>query len=264
MIPIGGMLAIHDQYLAPSLLVPFAEDMAHRLSRISTGPLLETCAGVGALTRAIASSVSAGMTVIATDPSADAIAYASAKPGVARVTWQQADPAALPFPNASFGIVTCQFGIVAMPDPVRAFVEARRVMRPGARFVFNVPALLRQNPVADCLQDAMDMLFPSDPPKFLENVLHLYADNAVIDDDLTEAGFTDAIYTSVELPYLAEAAWDAAAGYCLGTSLRAEIETRAPGEAERVTRDAAALLERRFGTGPIATTMRAYVISAAG
>jgi SAM-dependent methyltransferase len=264
MIPIGRMLATQDQYLAPSVLVPFAEDMAHRLSRISTGPLLETCAGAGALTQAIASSVSAGMTMIATDPSADAIAYAQARPGVARVSWQQADPVALPFPDASFGIVTCQFGIVATPDPVRVFVEARRVMRPGARFVFNVPSLLRQNPVADCLQDAMDMLFPADPPKFREKVLHGHADNAAIDDDLTEAGFTEAFYTSVELPYLATAAWDAAAGYCLGTALRAEIEDRAPGEAERVTRDAAAVLERRFGTGPIATTMRASVISAAG
>jgi SAM-dependent methyltransferase len=264
MIPTGSMLACRDHYLAPSLLVPFADDMAHRLSRISLGPLLEIFAGTGVLTQAIASAISAGLTMIATDPAADAVAYASTRPGMARVTWQQAGPAALPFPDTSFGIVTCQFGLVTMVDPVGAFLEARRVMKPAARLVFSVPASLRRNPVADCLQDAMEALFPADPPRFLERILHGYANHEVIDDDLTQAGFTDAIYTPVELPYVAASAWDAAAGYCLGTGLRAEIEARAPGEAGRVTRDAAAVLQRRFGAGLIETTMCAHIISAAG
>jgi SAM-dependent methyltransferase len=264
MITPGATVAIRDRYFVPSLLGPFAEDMARRLSRISMGPLLELYADTGALTQAIASAMSAGLTIIATDPSAEMIAFASTKPGMARITWQQADPIALPFPDATFGIVTCHFGVITMLERVQAFAEARRVMKSGGRFVFSVPADIRHNPVADCLQDAMHDLFPTDPPKFVGRILHGYGDSQAIDDDLTEAGFTDAIYTSVDLPFAAASARDVALGYCLGTPLRHEIEERAPGEAERVITAAAAALEKQFGSGPIAATMRAHFISAAG
>ena len=264
MIPVGTTTAIRDQYLAPSLLAPFADEMARRVARINVGPLLETCADTGTLTQAIASAMSAGMVIIASDPRPDMIAFASLKPGMARVTWQEADPAALPFPVETFGIVTCQFGVATCLDRARALAEARRVMKPGGRFVFSVPAQVRYNAVADCLQDAVEDLFPGDSPRFVKDVLHGYADPDTIDNDLTEAGFTDAIYTSLDLPFTAASASDVAAGYCLGTPLRCEIEVRAPGESERVTASVAAALQRRFGIGLIQASMRAYIVSAAG
>jgi SAM-dependent methyltransferase len=263
-IPTASLLSIRDRYLAPSLLAPFADEMARRLSRIGIGPLLETSAGTGSLTQAIASAMAADLTIIATDPSGEMVEHASTRPGMARITWQTADPRALPFRDGIFGIVTNHFGVVAIPDRIQAFQEARRVMKPGGRFVFSVPGHLRHNPVADCLQDALNQLFPTDPPRFVEHVLHGYADNEAVDDDLTVAGFTEAIYSTVELPYAAASARDAAVGYCLGTPLRLEIEYRAPGEAELVTRAAVAALERRFGTGPIVTNMRAHIVAASG
>jgi SAM-dependent methyltransferase len=263
-IPTESFLAMRDRYFVPSLLAPFADDMARRLSRISMGPLLETSADTGILTQAIASAVSAGLTIIATDPDPDRVEHASRKPGMARITWQTADPRALPFPDATFGIVACHFGIASLSDRIKAFREARRVIKQGGRFVFSVPGYLRHNPVADCLQEALEDLFPVDPPAFLKHVLHGYADNEAVDDDLTVAGFTDAIYTTVELPFAAACARDVAMGYCLGTPLRLEIAARVPGEADIVIRAATAALERRFGTGPIATTMRAHVVSASG
>jgi SAM-dependent methyltransferase len=263
-IPTASLRSIRDQYLAPSLLAPFADEMARRLSRLSMGPLLETCSDTGVLTQAIASAVSAGLTITATDPSPEMVEYASAKPGMGRITWQTADPRSLPFSNGMFGIATNHFGVVAIPDRIQAFQEARRVMKPGGRFVFSVPGHIRQNPAAECLQDAMNALFATDPPRFVEHVLHGYANNETVDDDLTVAGFTEATYTAVELPYAADSARDVAMGYCLGTPLRLEIEARAPGEAERVTRAAAAALERRFGTGAIMTTMRAHIVAASG
>lgn len=258
------MLSIRDRYFAPCSLSPFADDMARRLSRIRMGPLLEICADTGILTQAIASAMSAGLTIIATDPSADAIDHASIKPGMARIAWQLADPRALPFPDATFGIVTCHFGIATLTNRVQSIQEVRRVMKAGGRFVFNVPAHIRHNPVADCMQSAMNTLFPSDPPGFVAHTLHAYADNAAIDDDLTAAGFTDATYTTVELPCVAASARDIAVGYCLGTPLRSQIEARGPGEAEQVIRTAVAALEKRFGPGPIEAGMRAHIISASG
>lgn len=264
MIPPGASIAIRDRYLAPSLFAPFAEDTARRLSRFSMGPLLETSADTGVLTQAISSAMSAGLTIIATDPSAELVSFGSAKPGMARVTWQQADPAALPFADARFGIVACHFGIAMTTRRVQNFIEARRVMKQGGRFVFNVPAHLRHNPVAQSMQAAMESLFPADPPGFIGHVLHGYADTQLIDDDLTEAGFTDAIYAVADFPFVAASARDVAIGYCLGTQLRDEIEARAPCGVQRVVEGVTAALESRFGTGLIETTMRSHFVSAAG
>jgi SAM-dependent methyltransferase len=261
-IPMASLLSIRDRYFAPSLLAPFADEMARRLSRVGTGPILETSAGTGILTQAIASAVSAGLTIIATDPSGEMVEHASTRPGMARIIWQTADPRALPFPDGTFGIVTNHFGVVAIPDRIQAFQEALRVMKPRGRFVFSVPGHIKHNPVAEYLQDAMDQLFPTDPPRFVAHVLRGYADNEAVDDDLTAAGFTEAIYTTVELPYAAASARDVAVGYCLGTPLRLEIEYRAPGESELVTRAAVTALERRFETGPIVTNMRAHIVAA--
>jgi ubiquinone/menaquinone biosynthesis C-methylase UbiE len=263
-IPLNTTLAVRDLHFAPGVVSPFADDMARRLSRLNIGPLLEIAADTGFLTQAMASALSAGLTIIATDPDANRVEHASAKPGMARVTWQQADPRALPFPDGTFGIVVCHLGVAAMPDRVRAFQEARRVTKQGGRFVFSVFGTIHHNPVADCLQTAMDEFFPSDSPRFIVDSLHGYADNEAIDDDLTAAGFTDAIYTTVELPFAAASAHDAATGYCLGTPLRSDLEARTSGNIEPVLEAAAMALRKRFGPGAITTTMRAHIISAAG
>jgi SAM-dependent methyltransferase len=263
-IPLNTTLAVRDLHFAPSVVSPFADDMARRLSRLSIGPLLEIVADTGVLTQAMASALSAGLTMIATDPDADRVEHASAKPGMARVTWQQADPRALPFEDGTFGIVVCHLGVAAMPDPVRAFQEARRVTKQGGRFVFSVLGSIHHNPVADCLQTALDEFFPGESPRFIADCLHGYADNEAIDADLTTAGFTDAIYTTIELPFSAVSAQDVATGYCLGTPLRSDLEARASGNIEPVLEAAAMALRKRFGPGAITTTMRAHTISAAG
>jgi SAM-dependent methyltransferase len=260
----GTMLEIHDRYYVPFALSPFADDMARRLARLSNGPLLETCAGTGVLTQAMASATSVGLAIIATDPSGETLEHAALKSGTARVKWQIADPAALPFPNGTFGIVACHFGVSTLNDRVLAFQEARRVLRPGGRFVFSVPGRIRHNPVAHCVQTALDEMFRQDPPEFLGLGLHGYADNEAIDDDLTTAGFTDAIYTTVEKRFAADSARDVAIGYCLGTPLRAEIEARASGTAEPAILAAEQALAQRFGSGPIETTMRGHIVSASG
>ncbi len=253
-----------SRYFGPSVLSPFADDLAARLSRLTAGPLLETMADVGTLTQAIATAVSVGVSVIATDRDADLLAIAAEKPGTARVTWRQADPGALPFREASFGIVACLSGIAETSDHVQTFREARRVLKPGGRLVFTTFGPLQQNPVAECVQMTLAGRFPDDPPRYLSSVLHGYDNTEVIDDDLTSAGFTDAAYTIVELPFSVREAADAALGYLLGTKLRGEIEVRTGGSILEVIEAVEADLRQRFGHGRITASMRANVVSAGG
>jgi SAM-dependent methyltransferase len=259
--PSASMFAVRDKYFAPCVLAPFAEDMARRLARLTNGPVLEIMSNTGTLTQAMAASLSAGMTIVATDPDPAAVAHASARPGMGRISWQTADPsAALPFNDATFRVVACLFAISTLPDRVAAFREVRRVMKADARFLFSVPGHIRHNPVADCIQAALDAIAPDDPPGFIGQRKHGYSDSEAIDNDLTAAGFTDAIYTTVAVPFAAASAREAAIGYCLGTRLRDDIESRFPLAVDTVT----GALEQRFGTGRIVSAMRAHVVTAAG
>jgi hypothetical protein len=149
-----------------------------------------------------------------------------------------------------------------MTDRIRAFQETRRVMKQGGRFVFSVLGPLQYNPVAACVQDALNAALPADPPHFLARRLHGYADHDTIDANLTTAGFTDAVYTTVELPFTAPSAGDVALAYCCGTPLRSELADRTHGDT--VVQAVTLALTNRFGDGAIRSTMRAHIVSAAG
>ena len=79
----------------------------------------------------------------------------------------QADAMQLPFPDASFDAVVCQFGVMFFPDKARAFAEARRVLRPGGVYIFNVWDRIEENEFADVVTQGLEVLFPRDPPRFL-------------------------------------------------------------------------------------------------
>jgi SAM-dependent methyltransferase len=51
--------------------------------------------------------------------------------GLANVAWHQGDVGRLPFPDATFSIVTSRFAFHHFPDPAAVLAEMRRVCRPG-------------------------------------------------------------------------------------------------------------------------------------
>lgn len=78
-----------------------------------------------------------GADVVAIDMSPAMLAIARTKIGAANVTLIEADATALPFPDASFDVVSTSFALHEMPPEVRARAvqELVRVARPGARVV---------------------------------------------------------------------------------------------------------------------------------
>jgi len=57
--------------------------------------------------------------------------------GVADIVWTEGDAENLPFPDASFDVVTSQFGHMFAPRPDVAIAEMRRVLKPGGRVAFS-------------------------------------------------------------------------------------------------------------------------------
>jgi SAM-dependent methyltransferase len=109
--------AISDHYerlLVPLIFEPYAAALAERLAlRLAGRPrarVLEVAAGTGALTRAMSSRLPAGAEIVATDLNEAMLDRARSVGTSRRVEWRRADALALPFPDASFDVVVCQFG----------------------------------------------------------------------------------------------------------------------------------------------------------
>jgi ubiquinone/menaquinone biosynthesis C-methylase UbiE len=259
----GSIPELYERLLVPLIFESYARDLAARVAAPAPRDVLETAAGTGVATRAMAARLPAAVRIVATDLNQPMLDQAAKRlVGDARIEWKQADALALPFADASFDVVACQFGAMFFPDKVAGYKEARRLLRPGGRLIFNVWDKITENDFADVITAALAEMFPHDPPRFMARTPHGYHDGEQIRRELTAAGFTEIAIDAVDETNRAASARDVAVAYCEGTPLRSEIEARDPAALERATAHATAALARRFGNGPIEGRIRAFVISA--
>jgi len=259
----GSIPKFYDTLMVPLIFEAYAADLAELVAASSPGSVLETAAGSGVVTRALAPRLGAGARYVVTDLNQPMLDYAATRQGAdSRIEWRQADALDLPFGDASFDVVCCQFGAMFFPDRSAGYAEARRVLKPGGRFVFSVWDRIEENAFADDVTNAVATVFPDDPPRFLARTPHGYHDVALIHADLTRAGFTNIRIETREKTSRALSARDVAIAYCQGTPLRNEIEARDAGLLELATDRAAEAMERRHGKGPVAGKIQAHVIVA--
>jgi ubiquinone/menaquinone biosynthesis C-methylase UbiE len=258
----GSIPALYDRYMGPLLFEPYARETAARLADLKAGAVLETAAGTGIVTQALAARLPPAVEIVATDLNQAMLDFAATKPGLARAKLRQADALALPFEDRSFDAIVCQFGVMFFPDRVQGYREAHRVLRPGGRAVIAIWDSLAHNPMTRCVTDALAAHFPTDPPRFMARTPHGHFDQKIIRTELGEAGFGSVTLDVVTLPSRAPSHRDPAIALCQGTPMRAEIEARAPQGLAAATDAAAAALAREYGEGPIEAPMQALLIVA--
>ena len=224
--------ALYDRYMGPLLFEPYARLIAEQSALLKPNRILETAAGTGIVTRALNEALPQAR-IVATDLNPVMIDFAAQRTGSKQVAFQRADAQNLPFPDGSFDLVVCQFGVMFFPDKIRANREAWRVLVSSGHYLVVSFDRLEFNLVPKMAQDAVAALFPEDPPKYMEHGPFSYADPAVIEHDLWAAGFTDIKCDTVALPSRVSAR-DAAQGLVLGSPFRAEIERRDPSALDRV------------------------------
>jgi ubiquinone/menaquinone biosynthesis C-methylase UbiE len=257
----GSIPTLYDKYLGPLIFEFYAADMARRLSGLEAGNVLEVAAGTGIVTSALMKVLPPAVSIVATDLNQGMLDVANAKDTASRVSWQQADAHALPFPDASFDAVVCQFGVMFFDKP-KAFSEVHRVLKKRGRYLFNVWDSLEHNEVSELVVRAVADLFPDNPPQFLARTPHGHHDKAPIVAALKAAGFTDIVVETVTGRSKASSAADAVIGLVQGTPMRSEIESRDAGRLAEATEAATARVKARFGNGPIDAKMQAHVFTA--
>jgi SAM-dependent methyltransferase len=259
----GSIPEVYDECMVPMLFAPYASDLAVRLEGLGQGPVLEIAAGTGVLTRELATRLPESVAITATDLNQPMLDHGAAHGTVRPVEWKQADVMRLPFADATFETVVCQFGVMFFPHRPSAYAEVRRVLRPGGSFVFNAWESLAENDFARIVSAAVGELFPEDPPSFVDRVPYGYHDVALIEADLAAGGYAGTVtFEKLALRSRAASAAVPATGFCQGTPLRNEITARDETRLDEATAAAAAAVAREFGQVDVAATMSAHIVTA--
>ena len=259
----GEIPDIYDTYLVPLIFEVYAADLAARVAEIQPMHVLETASGSGVVTRALAPLLPENSTYFVTDlnqPMLDRAAKMQALDN--RITWQQTDALSLPFEDDSFDVVCCQFGVMFFPDKVAGYREAKRVLKPGGRFIFNTWDRIEENVFAHVVTETASNVFPDDPPLFLARTPHGYHDREKIEGDVKSAGFSDIEIVTIDAMSTAQSPSHPAIAYCQGTPLRNEIEQRDPDKLGDVTEMATSKIADLYGQGEVSAKIQGHVVTA--
>jgi SAM-dependent methyltransferase len=117
---------IYENFFVPALFGQFARPLAAAAGIGAGQRVLDVASGTGVVARAAAE---AGAQVTAVDLNDGMVSVARRR--APTVDFRTAPAEALPFEDAAFDAVTCQFGLMFFADRTRALSEMRRVRRPG-------------------------------------------------------------------------------------------------------------------------------------
>jgi ubiquinone/menaquinone biosynthesis C-methylase UbiE len=243
--------------MGPLLFEPYAKLVAERCALLRPARILETAAGTGIVTRAVHRATPQAQ-IVASDINSAMLDFAAHALNSENVSFQPADAQNLPFSDASFDIVLCQFGVMFFPDKIRANEEARRMLRPNGQYLLVTFDRLELNPIPKAAQEAVSALFAHDPFDYMERGPFSYSDPAQIKHDLLAAGFTDVEIETIKLSSRVNSQ-EAAQGLVFGSPLRAEIERRDPSALDRAAEAVARALAQWAGKD---APMSAHLITA--
>lgn len=161
---VGDIPRNYDEGLGPVLFRHYAQVMADRAAALGPTRVLETAAGTGIVSEELAARLGDAELVV-TDLNGPMLEVARGRvPGGVPV--QEADMTALPFPDDSFDVVVCQFGLMFLPDLAAGFREARRVLHPEGAFLFSVWDSHDRNRFAAIVDGLLGELFGAEKPPF--------------------------------------------------------------------------------------------------
>lgn len=258
----GSIPEIYDRHLAPVVMGGYAEDLAGRVLVPDDARVLELAAGTGVSTRRLRDALPASATLIATDLNDPMLDVARKKfTPSENIEFRPADATSLPFEDAEFDAVTCQFGVMFFPDKPAAFAEVARVLKPGGTFAFNVWDALERNSLTGATSKIILGFLPEGTPNFYD-IPFGFHDQDVIRALLEDAGFTDIELDVQQREAVAESAAHAAYGFVKGNPVILEIRNHPEIDEDAVVDAVAATLREVGGDNPMRINMQAIIVTA--
>jgi ubiquinone/menaquinone biosynthesis C-methylase UbiE len=148
----------YQRFLVPAVTGPWAEVLVERVSLRPGERVLDVACGTGAVARLAAARVGAQGHVTALDINPRMLEVGESLPPVAgaAIDWREGSALALPLPDATVDVVTCQLGLQFLPDRPLALREMRRVLSNTGRLALSVYGPIERNPTTHALAESLD------------------------------------------------------------------------------------------------------------
>lgn len=256
---VGSIAQHYDDGLASFIFDDAAADLARRVAADAPQRVLETAAGTGILTRALRDALPPGADLVATDLNPPMLDLARRRFAASDgVTFAVADATELPFPDHGFDALACQLGVMFFPDKHKGFAEARRVLRPGGLYWFNVWDGHEHNPFGRISHAVVESFFPDDPPQF-QRLPFSYSFEAA-KDGLLAAGFSEVTGTIVRFDKAVSDPARLARGIVFGSPLIEQINSRGGVDPQTIYAAMTVAFASEFASGRM--PLQALVMSA--
>ncbi len=195
-----GWLASYDRIQRS--IAGFSEDVLTAAAARSGEKVLDVGCGTGATTAELARAVGPGGHVLGVDISEHLVAAARAQ-NLPNATFVVSDAGAHAFEPAAFDLLFSRFGVMFFADPVAAFRNLCRALKPEGRLVFVCWRTPQENPWALVpMRAATPFLPPFERPGPEEPGQYSFGDSARVERILTAAGFETPSFRALDRPVL--------------------------------------------------------------
>lgn len=257
---VGNIPENYDKGLGPNIFHDYGEDLARRAGASAARSVLELAAGTGIVSRMLRDALAPGTRLVVSDLNPPMLEVARAKFADGEVELTPADAMALPFEDAEFDLIVCQFGVMFFPDKIASYREAARVLRSGGRYIFNSWGPMAANPFSQVAHEATARFFPDNPPGFYR-VPFSYHDPKVVKGDLAAAGWVNVEHQTIALQKTVADLSGFARGIVFGNPLIDEIRQRGGVDPDDVMAAMIDEFRSRFGPEPLTMPLQATVFT---
>ena len=187
----------YETFMVPTLFGPWAGNLVAAADLKAGDRVLDLACGTGVVARRVAQRLGPRVTVTGLDLNPNMLSVArtaAANEGVV-VDWREGSAEHLPFADASFDVVLCQFALMFFADRAAALGEIRRVLTAEGRALVSVWQGFDRHPFYQTLHDVIQRRVGTSA---LQDIFAL----GRIDELrtlLTRAGFTDVAVDAISM-----------------------------------------------------------------
>lgn len=256
----GSIPQHYEDYLTAFLFDGFAKDIVKRVKASNTENVLELASGTGAVTQLLSQYLPATTSITATDLENGMLNLARKKLGASNITWATVDMTDIPYGDNAFDTIVCQFGVMLVPDKLKALQEMYRVLKPGGQLLFNVWGDIHANQIWDIGGKLIESFLGANPILQDPGPFSLSEKNTL--QLLQKAGFINSTAKVVNQIGSIETAAMAAKGFIEGLPVVVAIIKKDPSLLPKIQEALEIELANKLGDHPLKSTLQAFVFEA--
>ncbi len=199
----AGEAWVEAQELLDGMFRGLEAALAEAASEAGARRVLDIGCGTGATTLAVARRLGEDGEALGVDISAPMVTHARARAEQegSRAHFVVADATAHALPPAHFDLAVSRFGVMFFPDPVAAFSNIRRALRPGGALVAVAWRSRDENPFMTTAERTAVPMLPEAPPPRRPDApgQFAFADEGRVRGILADSGFSSVAMRPVDV-----------------------------------------------------------------